>query len=406
MITKKIEMDLARKGITPVVDAVQGDSGITLAFSLYADGTPWVIPEGAQVIVQYGRDGFGGTYDTLPDGSAAFQAEGNILTVALAPQVCSLWGDVQVQTSIYSGDKRLSTFAIILRVEKTIPWEREPENYVNLTQWLLTHENASAEVIDMRTGWDGTVYDYAGTAVRTQFAQKAGAILESASGKRITLPDSADIPLRDLKLYVPEGASSAKLTVAGKNLAKRDDNSRQYIIDPPVPAGTYFQLSFTATGDFASVDFYPYATDGTNDDTNRRKANVVKGERYTIQVRFAYGDLGFLKMWDEYAKVTDVQVEIAGSATDYEPYSAEAHTILLPETAGGYVDFGAGKFVSPTAEYPLSDLPRIGAKYPVTNLSTDGESISFTYVADTKKYIENYVDKKCSELAAAIVANS
>lgn len=257
MITKKIELDLSRKGITPVVDAVQGDSGIFLAFSLFADGTPWVVPAGAQVIVQYGKDGFGGTYDSLPDGSAAWQSDENVLTVALAPQVCTLWGDVTVQIAIYSGERRISTFAVILRVEKTVAWEREPEAYTNLTQWLLKHENASAEVLDLRSGFDGKTYGYAGTAVRSQIGElwryMPESVILQASGDILMLKDSAASPVRELKVYIPEntkGVKAVELTARGKNIATMDfragrlRNGRAYVY-----TGEEFKLPYASAAE-------------------------------------------------------------------------------------------------------------------------------------------------------------
>lgn len=239
------------------------------------------------------------------------------------------------------------------------------------------------------------------------------AIINTAEGKHITLTDSANSPVRNLKAYIPantDGVSAIKLIVAGKNLAKADDKNLQYIIDPPVPSGTSVKLSFTATQDASTVDFYPYDVNGKGDGV-RRKANVVKGERYSITVQLNIGDLRLLKMWSEYTKVTDVQVEIGGAATDYEPHNTETHTITLPEVSyGGYVDFVNGKYVQThdasgvletAVEHDMADLPKVFTRYPVTNLQTDCENLSVTYVADTK----NYIDKKFNELATAMIAN-
>lgn len=80
--------------------------------------------------------------------------------------------------------------------------------------------DANAELIDIRVGADGTVYDSAGDAVRSQFKKikevNSLAIVNEASGKEIIATDSSDNVFKNLKVY---GETTQKL---GKNLIKCD----------------------------------------------------------------------------------------------------------------------------------------------------------------------------------------
>ena len=82
IITSKIEMDLALSGQTPEVEAVQDDKySRNLEVSLLAAGTPWEVPAGTYAVVRYMKpDGTGGSYDTLPDGSAACSISGSAIS--------------------------------------------------------------------------------------------------------------------------------------------------------------------------------------------------------------------------------------------------------------------------------------------------------------------------------------
>ena len=135
-IIKKITMDLARQGLPVYVDGVRGDSATWLEFTLLSSGVPWEIPMAAAAIVRYCLPaGTGGEYDTV-DGVKAWEKEGNILRVALAPAVCSAPGETQLQVALLIGGKQISTFPVMLEVAPTVSGSGTPENYVNLSQWL------------------------------------------------------------------------------------------------------------------------------------------------------------------------------------------------------------------------------------------------------------------------------
>lgn len=160
-LTQRIVVDLAQQGQAPFTYAVQGDSGIrVLAVDLRANGLPWEIPSEAELMVRYRKpDGTGGTYDTLPDGTKAWSAQGNVLQVALAPQVCAVPGAVKMMLTFIAASDQITTFPLELRVAGQLPEGRHSEDYTNLASWLEKNgkRGASAYEIDVKNGFKGTV---------------------------------------------------------------------------------------------------------------------------------------------------------------------------------------------------------------------------------------------------------
>lgn len=143
-INHKIKMDLIRKGIPPRIHAVQDDSLCrVLQLELTADDYPWSIPGDAQVIVRYSKpDRTGGQYDTLPDGTRAWSARNNYLSVTLAPQVLTAPGTVELSVSMLLGNKRLTTFLILIDVEHHPAFSGTSENYSYITAFLPQPDSA------------------------------------------------------------------------------------------------------------------------------------------------------------------------------------------------------------------------------------------------------------------------
>lgn len=139
MITNKLKLDLQKPGTTPTIHAVQNDSySRNLEIALFSDHRPFAFPENGTVVIRYKKsDGKGGEYDTLPDGTAAWQMERNILTVALAPQVLTTPGSVLLTVTLIADGAQLSIFPIRLDVAPVAAAKiAKSENYFYITGLL------------------------------------------------------------------------------------------------------------------------------------------------------------------------------------------------------------------------------------------------------------------------------
>lgn len=130
--TSKLTMDLNRCATVPVIHAVQDDRySRNIELTLLADGAAWQIPESLAVRIRYSKpDGTGGDYDTLPDGSCAWSVKGNVLTLALAPQVLTVPGPVRLAVILTREHVKISTFAVIVKVSRAVYAHiRDSEDY-------------------------------------------------------------------------------------------------------------------------------------------------------------------------------------------------------------------------------------------------------------------------------------
>ena len=143
IITHNIRTDLVRKHSPAIVDVVQGDNSRILNVEILSDGTPWVIPQDANLLIRYVKpDGTGGTYDTLEDGNCAWSVEENRVSIGIPAILCAISGAVTMQITFTLAGNQLSTFGIILRVVGEITAEKQSGDYTNLAQWM-EHYSAS-----------------------------------------------------------------------------------------------------------------------------------------------------------------------------------------------------------------------------------------------------------------------
>lgn len=98
IVTYKITSDLCRRGLAPLLYAVQDDGDSRqVEITLTADGKPWEIPHGATAEICYRKaDGTKAAYSQLPGGDA-YTISDNIVTVTISNQALDTAGTVQMQ---------------------------------------------------------------------------------------------------------------------------------------------------------------------------------------------------------------------------------------------------------------------------------------------------------------------
>ena len=136
--THKITMDLARNigKYIPPIDVMQDDKySRDIEFTIKSDGSDLILSNHTALIRFKKADGTGGNYDTLPDGNPAYSIEGNVVTISLAPQVCTAVGKVELSVAIISssGKSYLHTFSVTLNVRKNPGLQPFSENYLKIT---------------------------------------------------------------------------------------------------------------------------------------------------------------------------------------------------------------------------------------------------------------------------------
>jgi len=141
VITHKLKMNMEEE-VTQRLEMPLGDvSTRSIEMLLYLRQSPWTIPEGVTVLIRYQKpDGTTGEYDTMPDATAAWSVAGNVLTVALAPQVLTAAGNVALYAEMYLEEKVLHTFAVEIGVRAPFVMHRgtgeASENYYYVTNVL------------------------------------------------------------------------------------------------------------------------------------------------------------------------------------------------------------------------------------------------------------------------------
>ena len=138
-IVHKLEMDLAQRDEIQRIDVVQGDSNTrVLELTLCSNAMPWEPPETVSIWMRYCKsDGTKGVYDTLPDGSVAWNLEGNVIRIDLAPQMLTVSGMVMAQVVLINGSEELATFSVQIHVERNpAAGTMESEDYMNMLQWM------------------------------------------------------------------------------------------------------------------------------------------------------------------------------------------------------------------------------------------------------------------------------
>lgn len=145
IITTKVKMDLEIPGSTPIIHAVQSDSYTrNLEIALFRNRIPIALPKHLRPVIRYRKPNhMGGEYDTLPDGTPAWEISHNRLTVALAPQVLTTPGSVNLSITLIGEGGQLSLFPILISVQPVASAKiAESQDYFYVTDFLPAPRSA------------------------------------------------------------------------------------------------------------------------------------------------------------------------------------------------------------------------------------------------------------------------
>ena len=124
-IAHKISLDLLEKAAPTRIQVKQGDTlSRSLEISLFSGGESWPIP--AEVVPQIRwaasdpvtGETASGIYDTLPNGSRAWNYAQNQLDLIPVPQMFALSGLVRCDVMLTQGEKTLATFDFEIYVNR------------------------------------------------------------------------------------------------------------------------------------------------------------------------------------------------------------------------------------------------------------------------------------------------
>lgn len=243
VITHNFTMSLNRRGVTPVVDAVQGDSLTRkLVVTLIENGgTGWPVPSGVTAAVAFRKpDGHKGLYDKLPDGGNAVTISNDTVTAVLAPEVLSCAGEVLAAIVLHDKNlKQLATFPACIRVAANPASGQAVSNDYYSYSTMEEVSDAVEAALEQLDADKQAFLEAAAEAlsvVHDAATEDAPAIVCEKTGSVISANDASDRQLKGLVLYgkttqdgtptpdnpvelVSTGASGTiKTTVSGKNL--------------------------------------------------------------------------------------------------------------------------------------------------------------------------------------------
>lgn len=222
--TAALRVDLLDPGAPQIIHAVQDDSNSRkIAFSIYAGGTQWAVPDGTLVTVRYKKpDGTAGFYDTLPDGSTpAATIDGNVVTVALVPQALTVCGNVPVQIKLYdSAGTSIATFAVVMHVSANVVSDAEivSSDYYSVLTKQIADALAAAE------GIPGQV------SAAQAAAEQAASSASAAAGYEAAAASSASTASTAAGNASGDAAAAESAKTAAQTAAKNAENAAEPVL--------------------------------------------------------------------------------------------------------------------------------------------------------------------------------
>lgn len=256
-------------------------------------------------------------------------------------------------------------------------------------------------------------------------------IVTSAEGAFLTLNDSDNYPVQDLKLYVKASQSgTGDPTPTNIRPIKHQSSVQCHALDETALPVFGVNATLPENSAFGYVDYMRkkyvqthrvkvitgtenWITWGTFSSGTKRSVKLSVSDIYTNATYTEIFDGCCSHYKNSYHGATyggydDLIVSACKDALqicicdkrfvtvdEYKAYFAEQYAAGTPVTV-------IYKLKTPV-EYDIEIVgDEIRTVYPSTIIDHDGESVEISYVADTK----NYIDKKFNELATAIVANT
>lgn len=144
IINHKFTMDLTHRDPVPKIDIMQDDKYTrNLEIRLMEYQKPLALPKCCTVLVRYEKpDHTTGAYDTLPDGRCAWNCEDNLLTVAIAPQVCTSAGIVNLTVTVIAGQSEVTSFPVRIFVHPVPGKSITSQDYFSITHFIPQPEGA------------------------------------------------------------------------------------------------------------------------------------------------------------------------------------------------------------------------------------------------------------------------
>ena len=248
IVTHNVIIDLSDRENYPQIDVMQDDQYTrNLAICLMTGTEPWNVPQDVSVVIRYCKsDGVGGEYDTLPDGTCAWSARENVLTLALAPQVLTVPGTVMLSATLIRGEQILSIFTVHIYVRNRVRGIfAESQAYYNVNGFLPGPVNAQVgqflrvaqlddtgkvvalEGVDGIPGNGGSASETVFLRLNTGYGLSAdpGVPPEEWSG---TIPEmSREVPYLWIRIekHYSDGTSSADVGIIGRHPEKGADGA-------------------------------------------------------------------------------------------------------------------------------------------------------------------------------------
>lgn len=210
IVTHKLNMDLVRRGIKEVINAVQSDTYCRdLQITVTAGGVAVEFPEDVTVRGSYRKaDGTRGIYDTMPDGrTAAGSVAGNVVTLSLAPQLLTAAGVAELAVQLISGETMLNVFPVAVDVAALPGFGGVSENYYSISGLPQVTAADNGKVLQVVDGmW------VAGVAVAGSGATLTGvSITEHADGS-VTMVNTLEDSTETIVISADANGNPNKLT--------------------------------------------------------------------------------------------------------------------------------------------------------------------------------------------------